>query len=66
MNREDVEVNVNVTFRHTESTPALKSYAVDKVTHCLKKYVNHTANAQVILSVEKRIKLPKWCCIPGI
>ena len=50
----DANVNVAVTFRHTESTPALKSYAIEKITHCVQKYVSHDTEAQVILSVEKR------------
>lgn len=51
-------INVTVTFRHTESTSALKSYAIDKLSHCLRKYLNNRgdiqADVQVILSVEKR------------
>ena len=48
------EINVSVTFRHTESTPALKSYATEKVTHCLRKYINNSADVQIVLSVQKR------------
>ncbi len=51
---DGLDLNISVTFRHTESTPALKSYAQEKVTHCLKKYVSGGAEVQVILSVEKR------------
>jgi putative sigma-54 modulation protein len=46
--------NISVTFRHTEPTDALKSYATEKLTHCLQKYVHHESDAHVILSVEKR------------
>ncbi|MCC6953515.1 MAG: ribosome-associated translation inhibitor RaiA [Deltaproteobacteria bacterium] len=48
------EINVSVTFRHTESTPALKTYVTDKLIHILQKYVRNSAEAHVILSVEKR------------
>lgn len=51
---EDVEIQVSVAFRHTESTPALKAYAVEKVTHCLQKYVNYATEASVVLVIEKR------------
>lgn len=54
MSKTDANVNVTVTFRHTESTPALKAYAIEKISHCVKKYVQHDAEAQVILIVEKR------------
>ena len=52
---DGLDLNISVTFRHTESTPALKSYAQEKVSHCLKKFVTSGgAEVQVILSVEKR------------
>ena len=54
MSRNIPEINVSVTFRHTESTPALKAYAEEKITHCLSKYVNSEANVHVVLTVEKR------------
>lgn len=47
-------VHVSVTFRHTESTPALKAYATEKLTHCLKKYVIAETETHVVLAVEKR------------
>lgn len=53
MSRDNHEIEISVTFRHTESTPALKSYAEEKITHCLQKYVNHDTTVQIILSVEK-------------
>jgi putative sigma-54 modulation protein len=49
-----VELNLSVTFRHTESTAALKSYAEEKLTHCLEKYLHGPADVHMILSVEKR------------
>ena len=49
-----VELNLSVTFRHTESTPALKAYAEEKLSHCLEKYLHGQADVHMILSVEKR------------
>lgn len=51
---QELDLNVDVTFRHTESTPALKSYAIEKVTHCLARYLSAHAEVHVVLSVEKR------------
>ena len=48
------ELNVSVTFRHTESTEALKSYAIEKVSHCLNKYLSGYVDVQIVLAVEKR------------
>ncbi|MBP9837870.1 MAG: ribosome-associated translation inhibitor RaiA [Proteobacteria bacterium] len=53
MSNQD-NLNISVTFRHTESTPALKSHAVEKVGHCVGKYISNSADIHVILSVEKR------------
>ncbi len=54
MTKEAPEINVSVTFRHTESTPALTDYALEKVTHCVSKYVASSTTVHVVLSVEKR------------
>ena len=54
MSRRDADLNISVTFRHTDPTPALKNYSVDKLSHCLKKYVNSSAEVKIVLSVEKR------------
>lgn len=48
-----LELTVAVTFRHTESTTALKTYATDKITQRVVKYVHGVATANIILSVEK-------------
>ena len=53
MSRENHEIEITVTFRHTESTPALKSYVEEKITHCLQKYVGQHTTVQIILAVEK-------------
>jgi len=47
-------INVNLTFRNTEATDALKSYVNDKISTCLKKLVHQDTEASVILQVEKR------------
>ena len=54
MTKEAADLNVSVTFRHTESTPALHDYALEKVTHCVEKYLTSTGAVHVVLSVEKR------------
>ena len=50
---QSYEVKVNITFRNTEATDAIKNYATEKVSHCLKKYVHHDTEAHLILKVEK-------------
>jgi len=51
----NLPLNIQITFRHTESTEALKSYATEKVTHCLEKYLQHATEVKIILGVEKQI-----------
>ena len=46
-------MEITVTFRHLESTDALRDYAREKVSR-IKKYVGTPAEAAVILSLEKR------------
>ena len=54
-NDSEPKINITVTFRHTEPTPALKSYAIEKISHCTGKYIHGiSADIQIILSVEKR------------
>ncbi len=45
-------MNINVTFRHMETTEALKQYAIDKVSK-IKKYIDAPIEIHVVLSVEK-------------
>ena len=48
-------LNIIVTFRHIESTEALKSHTINKVSHVLNKYnVKDGVEASVTLTVEKR------------
>ncbi|MEA2108843.1 MAG: ribosome-associated translation inhibitor RaiA [Pseudomonadota bacterium] len=45
-------MNINVVFRHMETTEALKQYAIDKVSK-IKKYIDAPIEIHVTLSVEK-------------
>ena len=47
-------ISINIAFRNTEATDALKKYASEKLTSCLKKFVRQDIEAQVILLVEKK------------
>jgi putative sigma-54 modulation protein len=47
------DVKVSVTFRHTQSTEALKRYAEEKV-HKIGKYFYRPLEAHVVLSVDSR------------
>ena len=44
-------MQVNITFRHLESTEALKSHARDKVEH-IQRYIDQPSEAHVVLYVE--------------
>jgi putative sigma-54 modulation protein len=46
-------VQVNITFRNTEATDALRKYASEKIAHCLQKFVHHDTEAHLVLRVEK-------------
>lgn len=54
MEKSSGSPEITVTFRHTEPSPALRQHAIDKLTHCLRKYGVSDGDAHVILSVEKR------------
>lgn len=47
------EVNVSVTFRHTEPTEALKQYVEEKV-HKVGKFFFRPLDAHVVLSVDSK------------
>ena len=47
------DVKVTVTFRHTQPTDALKSYAEEKA-HKIGKYFDRPLEAHVVLSVDSR------------
>ncbi|HVI74814.1 MAG TPA: ribosome-associated translation inhibitor RaiA, partial [Anaeromyxobacteraceae bacterium] len=44
-------MQVNITFRHLESTEALKSHANDKVQH-IQRYIDRPSEAHVVLYLE--------------
>ena len=46
-------LQVSVTFRHVESTEALKEYADEKVRRICEKYLRNVLEAHVVLSVVK-------------
>ena len=46
-------MNANVTFRHMDSSTALREYAVGKLEHVVDKYVNGRVSASAVMSVEK-------------
>lgn len=45
-------MQINVTFRHVEPSPALRTYVEDKVSR-IKKYLEEPIEAHVVLRVEK-------------
>ena len=45
-------MQVTVTFRHTESTPALKAYAEEKIQK-VEKFLHAPQECNMVLSVEK-------------
>ena len=53
-------INLNITFRHTEATDALRTYAVEKITNCLQKFVHHDTEGHVVLCVEKNRQLAEF------
>ena len=55
MGKNTVNATIKVTFRHTESTQALRSYVEDKVMPLLEKYCYNDVHADVTLSVEKDV-----------
>ena len=46
-------MQINVTFRHVDPTPALRSHAEDKLERMVKKHLRRPVDAHVILSVSK-------------
>ena len=46
-------MNTNVTFRHMDSSPALREYAVGKLERVVTKYVHGKVDADIVMSVEK-------------
>ena len=53
MPRKSRLININITFRNTDATEALKTYAENKTRKCLQKFAQHDTEAHVVLRVEK-------------
>lgn len=52
--KDNAELSVSVTFRHVDSSPAIRDYATDKVQRVTSKYLRRAEDAHIILSVAKR------------
>ena len=48
-------MQISVTFRHMESSDPVRSYVEEKLSK-VKKYIDEPVEAQVVLSVEKKIR----------
>jgi len=48
-------MNISVTFRHMDVSEPVKAYAEEKVAR-VNKYIDEPIDAQVVLSVEKKIR----------
>lgn len=46
-------MNANVSFRHMDSSPALREYAVQKLERVVGKYVHGRTDASIVMTVEK-------------
>lgn len=46
-------MKANVSFRHMDSSPALRDYALSKLERVVDKYVHGRVDAEVVMSVEK-------------
>ena len=53
MTNEHKEITLHCTFRNTEPTDALRSYAEEKVGNALSKFIHRAIDAHVILKVER-------------
>ena len=53
-------MQVAVSFRHMETSPALRDYAAEKLEHVIGKYLRAPTDAQVVLSVEKFWHIAKF------
>jgi putative sigma-54 modulation protein len=46
-------VTLNFTFKHTEGSDAIRSYAEEKIVPTIQKFVHHDTEAHIVLKVEK-------------
>jgi putative sigma-54 modulation protein len=54
MTKKNSVTHVNITFKNTDATDALKQYANEKITRCADKFTQDNAEIHVVLSVEKK------------
>jgi putative sigma-54 modulation protein len=47
-----LRMQINITFRHVESSPSLRSYAEEKISR-VRKYLEEPIDAHIVLKVEK-------------
>jgi putative sigma-54 modulation protein len=47
-------ITANITFRNMDATAALKNYASEKITNCLRKFARQDLEVSVVLQVEKK------------
>lgn len=50
---EHTEVHINITFKNTEATEAIKNYANEKIINCLRKFIHKSLETHLVLRVEK-------------
>jgi len=53
-------MQVAVSFRHMETSPALRDYAAEKLEHVVAKYLRYPIDAKVVLSVERFWNIAKF------
>jgi putative sigma-54 modulation protein len=63
MSTEPKNINVNIAFKNTEATNALKEHATDKIKNCLSKFAHQDQlEAHVVLNVEKNRQIAEVTC----
>jgi len=53
MTETEKNINLSITFKNTQATDAIKTYAQDKIAHLLHKFVHKGTEAHLVLIVEK-------------
>lgn len=46
-------VTLNLTFKQTEGTEPIRTYAEEKIVPTIKKFIHHDTEAHMVLKVEK-------------
>ena len=55
-------INTKITFRNTEATEALRTYAREKIEKCLHKFAQRNTEAHIVLQVEKNRQIAEISC----